>query len=155
MELKYDDHTHKSVIKWLVEINGNLELLNKEVDKFWTQQTAQRIIPKNLKTATSLRYYGKGYKELLDRDNSINLSMGYSLLFAENAEFIDHPHSIWFFECCVFPMGIKPATDIFQSWMIEIFQDMNTSQPNPFVGGIFHGEGTDFETHLVIHDKIF
>ena len=39
--------------------------------------------------------------------------------------------------------------------MIEIFQDMNTSQPNPFVGGIFHGEGTDFETHLVIHDKIF
>jgi hypothetical protein len=59
-----------------------------------------------------------------------------------------------FFECCVLPMGIKPATDIFQSRMVGIFQPMQENRPNPYIDDIFHGKGKDFDEHLTILDDI-
>ena len=55
-----------------------------------------------------------------------------------------------FFESCVLPMGIKPASDIFQSWMAGVFQPMENRRPTPFIDGIFHGKGNMFEEHLTI-----
>ena len=58
------------------------------------------------------------------------------------------------FECCVLPMGIKPATDIFQSRMVGIFHGM-PNKPNPYIDDIFYGKGEDFDSHLSILDDIF
>ena len=52
-------------------------------------------------------------------------------------------------------MGIKPATDIFQSHMVGIFQQMKANKPNPYIDDIFHGKGKTFDDHLSILDEIF
>jgi hypothetical protein len=52
-------------------------------------------------------------------------------------------------------MGVKPATDIFQSRMVEIFISMMVNKPNPYIDNIFQGKGKDFNDHLIIRDNIF
>jgi hypothetical protein len=51
-------------------------------------------------------------------------------------------------------MGIKPATDIFQSRMVGLFQSMQESKPKPYIDDIFHGKGNTFNEHLSILDEI-
>jgi hypothetical protein len=51
-------------------------------------------------------------------------------------------------------MGIKPATDIFQSRMVGIFQPMKENRPNPYIDNIFQGKGNDLKEHLTILDEI-
>ena len=83
--------------------------------------------------------------------------MGYLLipLTAKTKELLTIVTQFGFFECCVLPMGIRPATDIFQSIMVGIFMSMEADKPNPYLDGIFHGKGSDFDSHLSILNEIF
>ena len=86
----------------------------------------------------------------------IDLNMGYlSIPLTEQTQkLLTIVTTFGFFECCVLPMGIKPATDIFQSRMVGIFQPMKENRPNPYIDNIFHGKGKDFDKHLTILDNI-
>ncbi len=87
----------------------------------------------------------------------IDLNMGYLSipLTKETREILTIVTTFGFFECCVLPMGIKPATDIFQSRMVGVFQPMTQNKPNPYIDDIFHGKGDDFDSHLNILSEIF
>ena len=87
----------------------------------------------------------------------IDLNMGYLSipLTKETREILTIVTTFGFFECCVLPMGIKPATDIFQSRMVGVFQPMTKNKPNPYIDDIFHGKGDDFDSHLDILSEIF
>ena len=52
-------------------------------------------------------------------------------------------------------MGIRPATDIFQSRMVSIIQPMKQNKSNPYIDDIFHGKGPDYDSHLNILGEIF
>jgi hypothetical protein len=52
-------------------------------------------------------------------------------------------------------MGVRPATDIFQSMMVGIFMSMEANKPNPYIDDIFHGKGSNFDSHLDILNEIF
>jgi hypothetical protein len=86
----------------------------------------------------------------------IDLNMGYlSIPLTEKAkELLTIVTNFGFFKCCVLPMGIKPATDIFQSRMVGLFQSMQESKPKPYIDDIFHGKGNTFNEHLSILDEI-
>jgi hypothetical protein len=74
----------------------------------------------------------------------IDLNMGYLSipLTKETREILTIVTTFGFFECCVLPMGIKPATDIFQSRMVGIFQPMTKNKPNPYIDDTFMDKGT-------------
>ena len=52
-------------------------------------------------------------------------------------------------------MGIKPATDIFQSRIVGIFQSTRQHKPHSYIDDKFHGVGGDFDKHLSILSEIF
>ena len=52
-------------------------------------------------------------------------------------------------------MGVKPATDIFQSQILGVFQPMRENRPKPYIDDIFHGKGKTFIEHLNILDETF
>ena len=56
----------------------------------------------------------------------IDLNMDYLSipLTKDKQEILTIVTTFGFFECCVLQMGIKPATDTFQSRMVGIFQPM-------------------------------
>ena len=87
----------------------------------------------------------------------IDLNMGYlSIPLTEpTKKLLTIVTTFGFFECCVLPMGIKPATDIFQSRMVGIFQPMRNHKPSPYIDHIFHGKGDTFDKHLLILNNIF
>jgi hypothetical protein len=89
--------------------------------------------------------------------STINLNMGYLSipLTKKTKKLLTIVTQFRFFECCVLPMGIKPATEIFQSRMVGIFQDMQSNKPNPYIDDIFHGNGENFNSHFFIRDEIF
>jgi hypothetical protein len=89
--------------------------------------------------------------------STIDLNMGHLSipLTPETQKLLTIVTPFGFFECLVLPMGIKPATDIFQSRMVGIFLSMRTNKPNPYIDDIFHGKGHDFKSHLTILDEIF
>ena len=89
--------------------------------------------------------------------STIDLNMGYLSipLTIETQKLLTIVTQFGFFECRVLPMGIRPATDIFQSRMVGIFMSMGTSKPNPYIDDIFHGKGSDFDSHLEILNEIF
>jgi hypothetical protein len=60
-----------------------------------------------------------------------------------------------FYSCTVLPIGVMPATDIFQSRMVSIFVDMGPETPIPDINDIIHLKGATFKLHLDILDKIF
>lgn len=87
----------------------------------------------------------------------IDLNMGYLsfLLTAPTWKLLTIVTTFGFFKCYVLPMGIKPATKIFQSRMVGIFQPMENHRPNPYIDDIFYGKVENFEDHLSILNKIF
>ena len=89
--------------------------------------------------------------------STIDLNMGYLSipLTAKTKELLTIITQIGFFECCMLPMGIRPATDIFQSKMVGIFVSMEANKPNPYIDNIFHGKGNTFNEHLAILEEIF
>eukprot|EP00804_Cyclotella_cryptica_P020628 CCRYP_003439-RA/>CCRYP_003439-RA protein AED:0.68 eAED:0.68 QI:0/0/0/0.5/0/0/2/0/218 len=89
--------------------------------------------------------------------STIDLNMGYLsiLLTAKTKESLTIVTQFGFFEWCVLPMGIRPVTDIFQSRMVGIFMSMEANKPNPYLDDIFHGKGSNVDTHLSILNEIF
>lgn len=87
----------------------------------------------------------------------VDLNMGYLSipLTDESKALLTIVTMFGFFECCVLPMGVKPATDIFQSRMVGVFQPMRENRPKPYIDDIFHGKGKTFIEHLNILDEIF
>jgi hypothetical protein len=87
----------------------------------------------------------------------IDLNTGYLSipLYKDTQELNTIVTTFKFFECCVLPMGIRPATDIFQSNMASILQPMTQNKPNPYINDIFHGKGQDYDSHLNILGDIF
>ncbi len=58
------------------------------------------------------------------------------------------------YECLMLPMGVMPATDIFQARMVHVFADMGEQHPFPYVDDILHFKGNTFEEHLEILNEI-
>ena len=58
------------------------------------------------------------------------------------------------YECLTLPMGVMPASDLFQARMVHIFADMNKQRPFPYIDDILHFKGGMFEEHLSILDDI-
>ena len=87
----------------------------------------------------------------------LDLNMGYLSipLTNETKKILTIVTMFGSFECCVLSMGMKPATDIFQSRMVGVFQQMRANKPNPYIDDIFHGKGKTFDEHLPILDEIF
>lgn len=52
-------------------------------------------------------------------------------------------------------MGIKPATNNFQSRMVSIFQSMRQHKPHPYITNTLHEMGENFDKHLHILNEIF
>jgi hypothetical protein len=50
-------------------------------------------------------------------------------------------------------MGVRPATDIFQSRMVSVFADMGLDKPIPYTNNIFISSGNTFEEHLAILEE--
>jgi hypothetical protein len=86
----------------------------------------------------------------------IDLNMGYLsiALTKETAKLLTVVTTFGVFECVVLPMGVKPATDIFQARMVYVFMSMPKDRPKPYIDDIFHGKGPSFDEHLEILAEI-
>ena len=58
------------------------------------------------------------------------------------------------YECLMLPMGVMPATDLFQARMMHVFAEMQEKRPFPYVDDILHFKGDKFEEHLAILNEI-
>jgi hypothetical protein len=58
------------------------------------------------------------------------------------------------YECLTLPMGVMPASDLFQARMVQIFAEMDERRPFPYIDNILHFKGDTFEQHLLILDEI-
>ncbi len=54
------------------------------------------------------------------------------------------------YECLTLPMGVMPASDLFQARMVHIFAGMDERRPFPYIDDILHFKGDTFEQHLSI-----
>jgi hypothetical protein len=61
--------------------------------------------------------------------------------------------SFGFYECTEFPIGVMPVTDILQSRMVSVFEDMVPHKPIPFIDNILISAGKTFEEHLAILEE--
>jgi hypothetical protein len=61
--------------------------------------------------------------------------------------------SFGFYECTKLPMGVMPATDIFQSRMVSVFADMGPDKPVPYIKDILISAGKTFEEHLALLEE--
>jgi hypothetical protein len=88
---------------------------------------------------------------------SLNLNMGYLHIRLSQAsqEPLTIVMPLGFYSCTVLPMGVMPATDIFQSRTMPIFADMGPEKPIPYINYIIHSKGATFKPHLEIYDNIF
>ncbi len=88
---------------------------------------------------------------------SLDLNMGYLHIRLSQAsqELLTIIMPFGFYSCTVLPIGVIPATDIFQSRMVSIFMDMGPEKPIPYIEDIIHLKGAIFKLHLDILDKIF
>ena len=86
----------------------------------------------------------------------IDLNMGYlsTPLTEESKKLLTIVTPFGFYECQVLPMGVMPATDIFQSRMVDIFAAMIEDEPDPYIGDILQCQGANFEEHLAGLDEI-
>jgi hypothetical protein len=55
------------------------------------------------------------------------------------------------YECFTLPMGVMPASDLFQARMVHIFAGMDERRPFPY---ILHFKGDTFKQHLLILEEI-
>ncbi len=58
------------------------------------------------------------------------------------------------YEYIALPMGVMPATDLFQARMTHLFEDMGDNQPFPYIDDILHFKGATLEEQLTILDEI-
>lgn len=86
----------------------------------------------------------------------IDLNMGYLSipLCAELRRILMIVTHFRFFKSCIFPMGIKSASDIFQSCMVGVFHPMKKGRLKSYIDDIFHGNGNAFNEHLMILNEI-
>ena len=87
----------------------------------------------------------------------LDLNMGYlSIPLCEKSrKMLNIVMPFGYFECQVLPMGVKPATDIFQTRMVSIFMSMNPlTKPDPYIDDILHSKGKSFCEHLNILAEI-
>ena len=54
------------------------------------------------------------------------------------------------YECLTLPMGVMPASDIFQAQMVDLFANMGKNRPYPYIDDILHFKGGTFEEHIEI-----
>ena len=80
----------------------------------------------------------------------LDLNMGYlSIPVSDNArKLLTIVMPFGFFECLVLPMGVTPATDIFQARMVSVFASMGENRPSPYIDDILLTKGATFEEHL-------
>jgi hypothetical protein len=88
---------------------------------------------------------------------SIDLNIGYLSIPLNKEEAIKiltiiMPFSAY--KCLMLPMGVMPASDLFQSRMVHIFANMNERRPFPYIEDILQFKGGTFKEHLLILDKI-
>ena len=86
----------------------------------------------------------------------LDLNMGYLSIFLdeESRKLLTIIMPFDCFEYCQLPMGIMPATNIFQARIVSTFQGMREKRPHPYIDDIFHSKGGNFEEHLTILDEI-
>jgi len=58
------------------------------------------------------------------------------------------------YECLTLPMGVMPASDIFQARMVDLFTNMGKNRPNPYSDDILHFKGDTFKEHIRILGQI-
>jgi hypothetical protein len=58
------------------------------------------------------------------------------------------------YECLTLPMGVMPASDLFQARMVHIFAELDEQRSFPYIDDILHFKGDTFEQHLSILDEI-
>lgn len=88
--------------------------------------------------------------------SSLDLNMGYlSIPLNENTrQILTIIMPFGAYECLMLPMGVMPATDIFQARMVHLFADMDERKPHPYIDDIIHFKGNTFEEHLEILNEI-
>ncbi len=62
--------------------------------------------------------------------------------------------SFGFYKCTKLPMGVMPATDIFQSRMVSVFVDMGLDKPVPYIDNILISAGKTFKEHLTLLEEM-
>ena len=74
---------------------------------------------------------------------SLDLNMGYlHINLAQSAcNILTVVMSFGFYECTKLPMGVMPATNIFQSRMVSVFADMGPDKPVPYINDILISAG--------------
>lgn len=72
-ELQCNNHNYKKVREWLIKINQDLKLLNKDINKFSILKMAKLVIPKNLKYQAKRKFIDKGSKNLCNEEEIIDL----------------------------------------------------------------------------------
>ncbi len=88
--------------------------------------------------------------------SSIDLNMGYPSipLNDESRKILTIVMPFGAFECLTLPMGVMPASDLFQVRMVHIFAPMKSLRPFLYIDDVLHFKGTTFEEHLNILDEI-
>ena len=88
--------------------------------------------------------------------SSIDLNMGYPSipLNDKSQKILTIVMPFGAFECPTLPMGVMPASDLFQARMVHIFAPMKSLRPFPYIDDVLHFKGPTFEEHLLILDKI-
>jgi hypothetical protein len=86
---------------------------------------------------------------------SLDLNMGYlHMKLAQSAcNILTVVMSFGFYKCTTLPMGVMPATDIFQSRMVTVFADMGPDKPIPYIDNILISARKTFEEHLTILEE--
>jgi hypothetical protein len=51
------------------------------------------------------------------------------------------------------PTGVIPASDIFQGWVVHLFDDKGKNKPYPYIEDKIHFKGKTFEEQMaILHD---
>ena len=87
--------------------------------------------------------------------SSLDLNMGYpSILLNDKAKSILTITPFGAYECLTLPMGVMPASDIFQAQMVNLFANMGKNRPYPYIDDILHFKGNALEEHIEILGQI-
>jgi hypothetical protein len=88
-------------------------------------------------------------------DTSLDLNMGYlHINLAQSARnILKVVMSFGFYKCTKLPMGVMPATDIFQSRTVSVFADMELDKLISYIANILISAGKTFKEHLAILEE--
>ncbi len=88
--------------------------------------------------------------------SSLDLNMGYLSITVNDVtrKIITIVMPFGAYECLTLPMGVMPATNIFQARMVHMFANMGETPPYPYVDDILHFKGGSFKEHLAILNEI-